>query len=127
MATTTLLDEVLALSRAGQVDDAAELLREARRNGPLPEELLSVFFQLTTKLGPSSEALEVCAEALTVARRPVALSTWHLRRALVYLELADRGAALADLQAVMKLQANEGHLEQARAALVRVAALPNKA
>lgn len=127
MADATLLDEVLALARAGEVDAAATLLRDARRNGPLPEEALSVFFQLTTKRGPSEEALELCAEALTVAARPVARSNWLLRRALLRLELADRANALADLQAVMMLRANDGHVEQARAALVRVAQLPKKA
>ncbi|OGQ09084.1 MAG: hypothetical protein A2138_12710 [Deltaproteobacteria bacterium RBG_16_71_12] len=124
MAAATLLDEVLALARAGDVDAAADVLREARKNGPLAEEHLSVFFQLTTKRGPTDEALELCAEALAVASRPLARSNWALRRGLLRLELADRAGALADLQAVLRLSANEGHVEQARAALVRVAALP---
>lgn len=126
MAGATLLDEVLALARAGDVDAAADVLREARRNGPLGEEHLSVFFQLTTKLGPTDEALEVCAEALTLASRPLARSNWTLRRGLLLLEREDRAGALADLQVVLKLKANEGHVEQARAALLRVAALPKK-
>lgn len=124
MPAATLLDEVLELARAGDVDNAADLLREARRNGPLAEEHLSVFFQLVSKRGPTEEALELCAEALTVASRPVARSNWSLRRALMRLELSDRAGALADLQAVLELRANEGHVEQARAALLRAAALP---
>ena len=126
MAGATLLDEVLILSRAGEVDAAADLLREARRNGPLPEEHLSVFFQLTSKRGPTSEALELCAEALAAASRPLARSNWALRRGLMLIELEDRAGALADLQSVLMLRANEGHVEQARAALLRVAALPKK-
>lgn len=124
MAAATLLDEVLALARAGEVDAAAELLREARMNGPLAEEQLSVFFQLTTKGGPNEEALELCADALAVVTRPIARSNWSLRRGLLRLELSDRAGAAADLLAVLKLRANEGHIEQARAALVRVAGLP---
>ena len=42
------------------------------------------------------------------------------------IELEDRAGALADLQSVLMLRANEGHVEQARAALLRVAALPKK-
>lgn len=126
MAAATLLDEVLALARAGEVDAAAELLREARRNGPLAEEHLTIFFQLTTKRGPTEEALELCAEALTLASRPLARSNWSLRRGLLRLELSDRAGALADLQAVLRLAANEGHLEQARAALLRVTMLPKE-
>lgn len=126
MADATLLDEVLALARAGDVDAAADLLREARRNGPLPEEHLSVFFQLTSKRGPTDEALELCAEAIAMVTRPLARSNWSLRRGLLRLEREDRAGALADLQAVLKLRANEGHVEQARAALLRVAALPKK-
>ncbi|MCC7070606.1 MAG: hypothetical protein IT383_04745 [Deltaproteobacteria bacterium] len=124
MANATLLDEVLALARAGAVDAAADLLREARRNAPLPAELLSLFFQLATKRGPCEEGLELCAEALTLAARPLDRSNWLLRRALLQLELGDRANAQADLLAVLKLRANEGHLEQARAALLRVAQLP---
>ncbi len=126
MAGATLLDEVLTLARAGEVDAAADLLREARRNGPLPEEHLTVFFQLTSKRGPTDEALALCAEALALVARPVARSNWSLRRGLMLIELGDRGGALADLQVVLTLGANEGHVEQARAALVRVAALPKK-
>lgn len=126
MAGATLLDEVLALARAGEVDAAAEVLREARGNGPLAEEHLSVFFQLTSKRGPTDEALAICAEALALDLRPLARSNWTLRRGLLCLERQERARALADLQAVLKLQANEGHVEQARAALLRVAALPRR-
>lgn len=120
---TDPLHQALRLSREGQVDEAADVLREARTRGPLSDAALTLLFQLLTRRGPSDEALQVASAALEVAKSPVARSNWALRRGLLHLEREERSAALADLLLVQKLKANEGHGEQARAALLRVAAL----
>ncbi len=118
------LEDALALSRDGDVAGAADVLRQAQRAGPLPDAALSLLFQLVTKTAPTDEGLAVATTALEAATTPRARSQWAVRRGLLRVERGDRAGALADLQWVMKLKANEGHVEQARAALLRVAALP---
>lgn len=121
-----LLEQALALSRDGDVDGAAAVLREARAHGPLSDAHLSLLFQLVTKTGISDEAFDVADAALSQAKTPIARSMWAMRRGLAHLERAQRDQALADLQLVLKLKANDGHVEQARAALLRVAQLPKR-
>lgn len=121
-----LLDRALALSRDGDAEGAAQLLRDERERGPLPDAHLSLLFQLVTKRGVTEEALELATAALDAAKTPLQRSTWALRRGLGHVERGDRDAALADLQLVLKLKANEGHTDQARAALLKVATLPQK-
>lgn len=120
----TLLADALARSRDGDVEGAADLLRAARRAGPVGEAHMSLLFQLIARRTVDDEAFEVASAGLKLAGTPVARSTWALRRSLLHLERGARTEALADLQLVMKLKANEGHMEQARALLLRVAQLP---
>jgi hypothetical protein len=125
--TTSILDEALRLSREGDVDGAANLLREARAaQGALNDAQASLLFQLVTKLDATDEGLEIASAALLTARSPLAKSQWAMRRGLLHIERGDREEALADLQVVMKLKANEGHVDQARAALLKVAQLAKK-
>ena len=121
-----LLDAALALSREGDVDGAVSLLRDARATAPLADPCLSLLFQLLTKTSVSDEALDVASTALSQAKTPIGKSTWAMRRGLAFLERRERDKALLDLQLVLKLKANDGHLEQARAALLRVAQLPKR-
>lgn len=126
MSPTALLERALALSREGDADGAARLLRDASAGGPLPDAHLSLLFQLLTTRGTTEEALDLASTALEAAKAPLQRSTWALRRGLGHLERGARDAALADLQLVLKLKANEGHSDQARAALLKVAQLPKK-
>jgi hypothetical protein len=121
-----VLEDALAKARDGDVDAAASLLRAARAAGPVGDAHLSLLFQLVTKTAATDEGLEVATAALSSATTPSSKSQWAIRRGLCHLERGNRDAALADLQLVMKLKANEGHVEQARAALLRVATLPKK-
>jgi thioredoxin-like negative regulator of GroEL len=121
-----LLDEAMRLAREGDVEGACNLLREARAAGPAPDALSSLLFQLVSRRGVTDEALDVASAALAAARTPAARSTWALRRGLGHLERGQREPALADLQLVLKLRANPDHVEQAGAALLRVAQLPRK-
>jgi hypothetical protein len=118
-----LLEEALKLSRDGDVDGAAAMLRAARAAGDANEACLSLLFQLVSKRSVPDEAIEIAGAGLALAKTPVARSNWALRRGLAHLERSERAAALVDLQLVLKLKANDGHVEQARAALLRVAAL----
>ena len=126
MATPEILDEALRLSRSGDVEAAANLLREVRAGGAPSDAHLSLLFQLVTKTSASDEGVDVATEALSMAKSPVSKSGWALRRGLLYIERGERSGALADLQLVLKLKANEGHVDQARAALLKVAQLPKK-
>lgn len=117
------LDDALHLSRSGDVEGAVALLREARARGTAKEAHLSLLFQLVTLREASDEALEIAGAALALARLPIGKSTWALRRGLVHLDKGHRDDALKDLQLVLKLRASEEHQDQARQALLRVAAL----
>jgi hypothetical protein len=123
---TTILQEALALARAGDVDGAIALLREARSTRALSDGERTLFFQFLGARALLDEALEVATEAVEVGGTTLMRSNWTLRRGLLFLELAQRDDALKDLLLVQKLKANEGHLEQARAALLKVAQLPRK-
>lgn len=119
----SVLEDALRLSREGDVDGAARLLRDARAAGPLPDAALTLLFQLVT---PDDEAVALAGEGVDGARTDLARSGWALRRGLLHLARAHRDMALADLQLVMKLKAHEGHVDQARVALLRVAQLPKR-
>jgi hypothetical protein len=115
MGSGSAREEALRLSREGRVAEAAALLRGATGDAER-----SLLFQLSND---AAERIDVATQALADARTPYARSNWALRRGLLHLDRAERDAALADLQLVLKLQANEGHVEQARVALLRVAQL----
>jgi hypothetical protein len=112
------LEEALHLSRAGRVEEAAKKLREG---GPSTEAERSLLFQLSSD---ADEKLALASTAIEGAKTPLQRSNWALRRGLLHLERLERDAALADLQLVLKLKANEGHVDQARTALLRVAQIP---
>lgn len=115
------LEDALALSRAGDVEGAVALLRAVEPKG---EAHLSLLWQLVTMKETPDDALAIADAGVAVAKTPIAHSTWALRRGLLHLEKGRRDAALADLQTVLKLRANDDQQAQARAALLRVAALP---
>jgi hypothetical protein len=126
-ATTSVALEALSLSRSGDVGGAVALLRAARANGPLDEPATSLLFNLVQDAPDDEghgERLALCDDGLSLAKRPVTRSSWHLRRGLLHVERADRAAALVDLQAVLKLKASEDHTAQAQKALLVVATLP---
>jgi hypothetical protein len=112
------LEEALQLSRDGRVEEAATKLREA---GASTEAERSLLFQLSSD---GDEKLVLAGAAIESAKTPLQRSNWALRRGLLHLERLERDAALADLQLVLKLKANDGHVEQARVALLRVAQIP---
>ena len=114
------LEDALALARTGNVDGAIQLLQAVT---PKNEAHLSLLWQLMTTTGVPDEALEVADAGLALTKSPVTRSTWALRRGLLHLERGRREPALADLQLVLKLRANDDHQTQARAALLQVAAL----
>ncbi len=123
--------EALQLSLGGDVAGALALLRAAQENAPLDESALSLLFKLLYDVGPSDEAftvspelLAVCTAGLVLAKRPIAMSTWHLRRGLLHLAGGQRVDAVKDLLAVLKLQASVDHRDQAQKALLRAAGLP---
>ena len=124
--TASVAVEALQLSLVGDVDGALALLRAARDNAPLDESALSLLFNLLHDAGPSDEALAVCAEGLQLAARPIATSTWHLRRGLLHVEAHNRTGAVADLMAVIKQRASKDHEVQAQKALLRAAELPKR-
>src|SRR5688572_224384 len=107
MEARTVLEEALSLSRAGDVDAALALLREARASRALIDGERTLLFQFLTLRSLADEALEVATEAIAVGGAPAVRSTWTLRRGLLHLELGARDAALADLLAVQKLKAIE--------------------
>ncbi len=116
--------EALQLSLKGDVAGALALLRAARENAPLDESALSLLFKLLQDVGVSDEVIAVCDEGLGNAQRPVAKSTWHLRRGLLHIEGRNRDGAVKDLMAVLKLKASADHTAQAQKALLAAAALP---
>lgn len=120
----SVASEALQLSLRGDVDGALSLLRAARENAPLDESALSLLFNLLQDLGVSDEVIAVCGEGLERAKRPVAKSTWHLRRGLLLIEGKNRDGAVKDLLAVLKLKASEDHTTQAQKALLAAAQLP---
>ena len=113
-----VVDDALRLSRSGDVEGAIALLRAD------PVTHATLLFQLLTKNGVCDEAIELAGRALDDAKQPIARSTWALRRGLAYVERGKRNEAVKDLQLVLKLKANDGHVEQARVALLRAAELP---
>jgi len=124
---TTTVEQALAHARRGEVDEALAILRREEREGRADERLLTLLFALLSARERNGEALEVAGVALARVTAPVARSTWALRRGLLHLAAKARAEALADLQLVLTLRANEGHQEQARKALSLVAALPKPA
>ena len=127
---TSIALEALSLSRTGDREGAVALLLSARDNGPLDEPATSLLFTLLGDRGDDVDdhALRValCDHALTLVARPMQRSTWHLRRGLLYVERREGARALVDLQRVLSLKASDDHLDQARAALLQVAALSPK-
>ena len=121
---TTPLDRALAFARAGKVDQALAILRDEEHQGHVDDALMSLLFALLSARERNTDALEVCTRALDREMPSMARSTWSLRRGLLCIELGDRDGALADLQLVLRLKASEPQLEQARRALLKVAALP---
>lgn len=107
------LDDALDLSRRGDVEGAIRVLREV----PTKSE---PHWSLLWQLAPD---LEVADAGCALAKTPIAQSTWALRRGLLHLEHKHKKEALADLQRVLKLRANDDHQTQARAALLQVASL----
>jgi hypothetical protein len=107
------LEDALDLSRRGDLDAAIRVLREV---APKSEAHWSLLWQLAPDL-------EVADAGCSLAKSPIARSTWALRRGLLHLEHNRKEPALADLQLVLKLRANDDHQTQARAALLQVAAL----
>lgn len=124
MASVVL--EALELSKAGDRDGAIGLLRAAQDAGPLDEPCTSLLFTLLGDRGDhhddSDEQLQLCEHGLSLAKRPLAQSTWHLRRGLLLLARNDAGA-LKDLQRVLSLKASDDHTERARSSLLQVASL----
>lgn len=119
--------EALAVARTGDVHGALTLLRAARDNGPLDEQATSLMFNLLQDAADDEsfgERLALCDHGLALARRPITQSTWYLRRGTLHLAARRRGEALADLQAVLRLNASEDHTTEARKALLAVAQLP---
>ena len=116
--------EALQLSLVGDVVGALALLRAARDNGPLDESALSLLFNLLHDGGPSAEVIAVCGEGLALAKRPIAVSTWHLRRGLLHIEARRREEAVKDLLVVLKLKVSEDHRARAQKALLQAAELP---
>ena len=114
------LEDALDRSRSGDVLGAITLLEDARRDG-LSEAERSLLFQLLSSKERFVEAIDVATEALGAPLKGVPRSNWLLRRGLLAIEVGRREVALADLLEVQKLKVNEGHLEQARAALLKVA------
>lgn len=125
MASVVL--EALELSKAGDRDGAIALLRAARDAGPLDEPCTSLLFTLLGDRGDHfddrDEQLQLCAHGLSLAKRPLAQSTWHLRRGLLLLATNDGPGALKDLQRVLSLKASDDHTERARASLLQVASM----
>lgn len=124
---TSIALEALGLSRTGDRDGAITLLLAARDNAPLDETSTSLLFTLLGDRGDDVDdhglRIELCEHALTLVTRPMPRSTWLLRRGLMRLKRREAALALADLQSVLGLKASNDHLEQARAALLQVAAL----
>ena len=122
-----LVLEALALSKAGDSAGAIVLLLQARENAPLDEAATALLFTLLGYRGVDIDddpiRLDLCHEGVTLARRPLQQSTWHLRRGLMHLTRREPKEALADLQRVLSLRASPDHLERARAGLLEVAAL----
>lgn len=127
---TSIALEALSLSRTGDREGAIALLLAARDNGPLDEPATSLLFTLLGDRGDDVDdhalRVELCEHALTLVARPMQRSTWHLRRGLLFVARREGARALVDLQRVLALKANDDHLEQARAALLKVAALSPK-
>jgi hypothetical protein len=123
--TGSVAAEAVQLSLNGDVAGALALLRQARENAPLDEAALSLLFNLLHDLGPTDEVFAVCSEGLALAQRPVARSSWHLRRGLLAVEGARRTEAVNDLMAVLKLKASDDHVAQAQMARLAAAQLVN--
>jgi hypothetical protein len=123
--STSIALEALELSKHGDRDAAIALLQEARANGPLDDSATSVLFTLLGDRGcdidDDDDRLALCDHGLTIAKRVIQRSTWHLRRGLLRLGRGDGKVALLDLQAVLSLKASEDHVSRARAALLEVA------
>lgn len=107
------LEDALNLSRQGDVDGAIRILRAIE---PKSEAHWSLLWQLAPDL-------DVANAGCALAKTPIARSTWALRRGLLHLDARRKQPALADLQTVLKLRANDDHQAQARTALLQVATL----
>jgi predicted neuraminidase len=119
--------EALELAKAGDSAGAIAMLRAAQDAGPLDEPCTSLLFTLLGDRGDhfddSDDQLALCEHGLSLARRPLAQSTWHLRRGLLLLAKNDGAGALKDLQRVLSLKASDDHTERARSSLLQVAAM----
>ncbi len=121
------LEVALEHARTGDVDEALSVLAEVRTQRALTLPELSVAFMLLCKKEAWQDGIAVTVEALAIVKSTLDTSNWTLRRALLALELRRRDDAMVDVLAVLKMKANEGHVLQARDALLRVAALPQGA
>ena len=120
------LQEALRLARAGDTDAAIALLRGD--DAPRDDAHRSLLFQLLSAREKYREAADVCAEALRAAAAdatstPATRSTWTLRRGLCFLDAGDGKAAVADLQAVVKLAAVDEHVARAKKGLLEAAGI----
>ena len=79
---------------------------------------------LLVRIGRDHDAIDVCSAAIVrFEDLPLHKSKWLLRRGLLYVEKELRTEALADLQAVLTMKANEDHEATARATLLKVAGI----
>ena len=117
-----LVEEALAHSRSGDTERALLVLRNARAQGTLPDSGVALLFTLLAGSALHNERLALCDLALSEAKSTLQRSSWLLRRALLRLETADGRLAVADLQEVIRLAANDEHPTRAKRALMEAAA-----
>ncbi len=110
----------LSLARAGAVDAAVELL--AAQGDALTSSALTMLFLLVEEDG--EHAIELCRLALARPLSDVEVSTWHLRRGLIYARRGARDQAMADLLRVIGKQASDSQVQEAQRAMLRLASSP---
>lgn len=123
MAQVKKLFEALQLSQTGDVDGALRVLEDAGEEGALSADGLGLQFMLLMRAGRSDEALDVCTVSIERFDKPLARSTWLLRRGLMYVDRERKRPALDDLQRVIMLDASDDHQRTAREALLRLAGM----
>jgi tetratricopeptide (TPR) repeat protein len=118
------LQQALWLSRRGDVEGGIEILEAAGNMGALSMDAVGLHFMLLVRIDRRQEAVDVCSAAIVrFDDLPLHKSKWLLRRGLLYVELERRDEALADLQSVLTMGANEDHQATARATMLKVADL----
>jgi len=111
------LERALALARAGNVDGALAILEEASEGAP--DENLEGFLFMLVRGRDRERAIALATRCIARVEHDLSRSTWLLRRGLLHLEAEDPQAAFADLMAVLQLNVNDSHAEQARLAMAR--------